>query len=39
MAALIDMGLSDEAIARYFAVAPAAVVALRRHYGLDEHRR
>jgi hypothetical protein len=39
MAALIDMGLADDAIARYFAVTPAAVVALRQRYGLADDRR
>ena len=39
MAALIDMGLADDAIARYFAVTPAAVVALRQLYGLADDRR
>jgi hypothetical protein len=39
MAALIDMGLADDAIARYFAVTPAAVLALRQRYGLAGDRR
>jgi hypothetical protein len=39
MAALIDMELSDEAIARYFTVTPAAVLALRQRYGLAADRR
>jgi hypothetical protein len=33
MAALIDMGLSDAKIARYFRVSPAAVADLRTEYG------
>jgi hypothetical protein len=36
MTALIDMGLSDDKIARYFAVASSAVSALRARYGLHE---
>ncbi|HZD54213.1 MAG TPA: hypothetical protein VE175_14280 [Woeseiaceae bacterium] len=36
MAALVDMDLSDDKIARYFGVAPGAVSALRTGYGLGK---
>ena len=32
---LIDLGLSDEAIARYFGVAQWKVVALRNYFGIE----
>lgn len=35
LAALIDLGLDDTTIGRYFRVAPAKVDAVRRHFGLE----
>ncbi|MGK9169871.1 hypothetical protein KXR53_26390 [Inquilinus limosus] len=32
LAALVDLGLSDEIIAHYFMIEPCSVAALREHY-------
>ena len=34
LAILVDLGLSDDRIARYFGVEPVKVSALRAYYGL-----
>jgi hypothetical protein len=36
LASLVDLGLSDDQIARYFSVEKGKVSALRAHYGLAE---
>jgi hypothetical protein len=36
LAALADLGMSDEAIARYFAVEREAVRALRQRHGIPD---
>jgi hypothetical protein len=39
LASLVDLGLSDNRIARYFGVEPAKVSALRAYYGLVDSER
>jgi hypothetical protein len=36
LASLVDLGLSDDQIARYFSIEKGKVSALRAHYGLAE---
>ena len=39
LASLVDLGLSDDRIARYFGVEPVKVSALRSYYGLVDSER
>ena len=39
LASLVDLGLSDNRIARYFGVEPVKVSALRSYYGLVDSER
>ena len=39
LASLVDLGLSDNRIARYFGVEPVKVSALRAYYGLVDSER
>lgn len=36
LAALVDLGMDDETIGRYFHVAPEKVTAIRRYLGLGD---